>query len=262
MNIYSRIKELLDGNEEFLIVTVVDAMGSSPGRQGFRMIVRSGGITEGTVGGGAIENMAREKAQSCLMEGKSHFEEVNLESIGMACGGAMKLYYEYMPRSRHLYLFGGGHVCQALLPMAVSLGYRTIVLDNREEVARKELHPLAEEVHCGDLRELIEKMDFKMPASVLIFTHKHLHDQEVLRAVLRKETPFAYIGMIGSKKKVHAAFEILEKEGISNEKIKSVYSPVGITIGADTPAEISISILAEMIALERGRDVPHMKITR
>lgn len=262
MNMYSRIKELLDGNEQFVVVTVVEAMGSSPGKQGFRMIVRTGGITEGTVGGGAVEHAAREKALICLKEGKSLFEEVSLESIGMTCGGAMKLYYEYMAKSRHLYIFGGGHVCQALLPMAVSLDYKVVVLDNREEVARKELHPLAEEVHCGDLKELVEKMDFKMPASVLIFTHKHLHDQEVLRAILKKEAAFTYIGMIGSRKKVHETFDKFEHEGIDAEKIKSVYSPVGIDIGADTPAEISISILAEMTALMKGKDVPHMKMKR
>jgi len=262
MNVYSRIKELVDKNEQFVVVTVVEAVGSSPGRQGFRMIVRKDGVTEGTVGGGAAENTAREKALNCLKEGRSLFEEINLESIGMSCGGAMKLFYEYMPGRSHLYLFGGGHISQALLPMAVSLGYQVIVLDNREEVAKKEIHPLAEEIHCGDLKELAEKMDFKTPASVLIFTHKHLHDQEVLRAILKKEVNFSYMGMIGSRKKVHETFEKLEKEGISREKISSVYSPVGIDIGADAPAEISISILAEMIALKKGKDVPHMRLRR
>jgi len=262
MNMYARINELLAGNEQFVIVTVVDAMGSSPGRQGFRMIVRAGGLTEGTIGGGAVEHEARERALVCLSDRKSLFEEISLEAIGMSCGGAMKLYYEYIDKGRHLYLFGGGHVCQALVPMAVSLGYRAIIMDNRPEVASRENHPLAAEVHCGDLKELIEKTEFKLPAGVLIFTHKHLHDQDVLRAILKKDLNFSYIGMIGSKKKVHVTFDMLVKEGISEEKIRSVYSPVGINIGADTPAEISISILAEMIALEKGREVPHMRMKR
>jgi xanthine dehydrogenase accessory factor len=262
MNMYARINELLAGNEQFVIVNVVDAMGSSPGRQGFRMIVREGGLTEGTIGGGAVEHEARERALACLRDGKSLFEEINLEAIGMSCGGSMKLYYEYIDRGRHLYLFGGGHVCQALVPMAVSLGYKVIVMDNRPEVAKREIHPLAVEVHCGDLKELIEKTEFKTPAGVLIFTHKHLHDQDVLKAILKKDVNFSYIGMIGSKKKVHVTFDMLVKEGISEEKVRAVYSPVGINIGADTPAEISISILAEMIALEKGREVPHMRMKR
>ena len=260
MNIYMRLHELVLKNQEMVVATIVDTAGSTPGRRAFKMIVLPDGSTEGTVGGGALEEMVCKRARQCLEEGRNHFEELNLEKIGMQCGGQVKIFYEYMAKQKNFYIFGGGHICQAMTPIAAAAGFTVNIVDNRKEITDAALHPQAKKVTCGEYREVIPQLEIKSPCAALVVSHKHIHDGEILRELLLRNEEFDYIGMIGSRKKVRGIFEKLIAEGISKSKIDRVYSPVGIDIGADTPFEIAISIMAEMIALEKGKNVPHMKI--
>jgi len=262
MNIYNRINELINQDREMVIATIVDAMGSAPGRQSFRMIILKDGSLEGTVGGGALEYLVVEKARACMEKASSAFEEVNLEKIGMDCGGSVKIFFEYIPCQKQLYIFGGGHICQALTPLAADLGFEVTVVDNREEIARPGLHRGAREVVHGDFGATIQSMHFRAPAWALVVSHRHGHDEEILRELLLRDLSFRYIGMIGSRKKVLGTFDRIKAAGVKEEKLTAVYSPVGLDIGADTPHEIAIAILAEIIALERNRAVPHMRMQK
>jgi xanthine dehydrogenase accessory factor len=254
--IYAHIRK----NREMVLATVVEALGSSPGRQAFKMIVFSDGKTKGTVGGGAVEHTVIQRARKCFEEGKSHLESFDLESLGMACGGKMTVFFEYIPRHKQLFIFGGGHICQAVTPMAAALEFDITIVDNREDVARADLHPCAKNVLYGDYGAIIRELEISAPSFALIVSHKHLHDEEILRGLLLREDNFTYLGMIGSRKKVRNCIDRLISEGIKKEKADNVFSPVGIDIGADTPHEIAVSILAEMIAIEKGKTVPHMKL--
>ncbi|MDQ7822342.1 MAG: XdhC/CoxI family protein [Candidatus Eremiobacteraeota bacterium] len=259
MDIYRKIAALIDEQKEMVIVTVVETLGSTPARKAFKMIVLADGTTAGTVGGGALEYEAVKKAKECLNAGRNALQELNLEKIGMACGGAVKIFHEYIAPLKSLYIFGGGHICQAVAPMAAALGFSITVIDNREEIARQALHPAAKKVILGEYTEVIGALPIHHPAYCLIVSHKHGHDAEILKALLMRDDSFAYIGMIGSRKKVKVTFENLLREGIDRQKLEHVYSPVGLAIGADTPAEIAVSILAEMIALGQGAEAPHMR---
>lgn len=260
MKILDHINNLLEKNISFVLATVVDADGGSPAKAGFKMVIADDGSLFGSVGGGGIEYKAVDVAKECIKRGRSCFKEFELADLGMACGGRAAIFFEYLAKQEHLYVLGAGHICQAITPIAESLGYKVVVIDDRKEVTDPKMHPSAAEVICGDFEETIGKIKIATPASALIVTNKHLHDYDCLKAVLLRKEEFAYIGMIGSVVKVEKIFERALDEGLSKEKIKRVYSPVGLKIGGDTPAEIAVGIMAEMIAIKYEKDLPHMKI--
>ncbi len=260
MNTLKKTLEYLDNNRDFVLMTVVRAEGSSPARSGFKMIVDSEGNLHGTVGGGALEYKAVETAKQCLQNKTNILEHYNLADIGMECGGAAEIFYEYISKEKNIYIFGAGHICQAFSPIAKQLGFRITVIDDRPEVAIPSLQPTADEIICGSFVETINTLDFPNQSYCLIVTNKHLHDYDCLKALLAKETNFYYIGMIGSRVKVSNIFAKLSKDGISEEKIKKVSSPVGLNIGGDTPSEIAVGIAAEIISIENAKTVPHMSI--
>lgn len=154
-------------------------------------------------------------------------------------------YYEPLMRSGRVYIFGGGHVGQALVPVLAGVDFRVTVYDKRKELATKEFFPCAEEVIYGDYEHIFDKITLKPSDYVVIMTPGHESDYALLEQVLRCET--SYVGCIGSRHKIARTQEMLRQAGISEERIKSVHSPIGLPIGAQTPAEIAICIAAEMI---------------
>ena len=159
--------------------------------------------------------------------------------------GEPLLYTEPVVRAGRVYLFGGGHVGQALVPGLAKVGFRVTVLDNREALAKKETFPAAEEVIFADFRHIDEKVSLTADDYVVIMTPGHQADYMVLEQVLRTKT--RYVGCIGSRHKIARTQQLLREAGISEEAIAGVHSPIGLPIGAETPEEIAISIAAEMI---------------
>jgi xanthine dehydrogenase accessory factor len=235
----------------------VEAIGSTPGRKAFKMIIADDGTFYGTVGGGAIEYKVVEMGRELIKKKTNHFQKFNLKEIGMICGGEISVFFEYMAGGKYLYICGGGHVCQAIEPIAKSLGFNITVIDNRKDVAVRELHPSADEIVCGEFDETIKNMQIRQPAYAIILTNKHIHDGDSLKALLSKDDSFEYIGMIGSRNKVKTCLENIKD--INQEKLDKVYTPIGLNIGGETPAEIAVGIMAEIISLQYGRNVPHMK---
>ena len=144
-----------------------------------------------------------------------------------------------------MYLFGGGHVGQALVPVLAGIDFRVTVLDNRKELANKKTFPLADEVIFADFSNIYERITLAPDDYVIIMTPGHQADYQVLEQVLRRKT--RYVGCIGSRHKIARTQQLLREAGISEEAIVGVHSPIGLAIGAETPAEIAISIAAEMI---------------
>jgi len=169
----------------------------------------------------------------------------DLKDIGMTCGGGMSVFIEPLVPAPRLVIFGGGHIGACLAQIGKMLEFSVTVVDNRPEFANAERLPWADTVIAGDYAAAIEKIAFNDRTYVVILTHKHTHDFEVLEKCLNKK--YRYLGMIGSKTKVAKVLQQLRDNGAAEEVVAQIHSPVGIKIGANTPAEIAISILAEII---------------
>jgi xanthine dehydrogenase accessory factor len=258
MGILRRCAELLEGGTDLTLVTVVKASRGTPGKEGFKMILTDQNQLFGTVGGGAIEHRAVEDAKEVLSARQNRLETYDLEKIGMKCGGQVTLLYEYMQGQRGFMLFGGGHINRALTPILESLGFRVTVFDSRAEVrdilgenTRRKII-IGEYGDIGPAVEILQGCD-----CCFVATHGHLHDFQVLKQVLQAKAEYRYIGLIGSRSKIRTTLEKLAAEGL--EAPEYLYAPVGLKIGGDTPAEIAVSIAAEVVAVLNGARAEHMR---
>lgn len=247
---------LLERGQRGALATVVRTSGSTPQQPGARMLLLPGGRTVGTVGGGAIEQAVREALESCLADGKPCTLERDLgRDLAMCCGGRMEIFVEPVEAPSRLFLFGAGHVAAPTAALARTVGYEVTVVDDRDELLTEERFPECKRVR-GEPGESVGELGLTDQDTILILTHDHRLDEEALDACLR--APHRYLGMIGSRRKV---FKILQRiharAGLPS--LDRVYSPVGLDIGAVSPAEIAVSIVAELVALRHGSSGPHMR---
>jgi xanthine dehydrogenase accessory factor len=233
------------------LVTVIQTKGSTPRETGAKMIVYHDGRISGTVGGSEVEVRVIEDAIKAIADGQTRRVEYKLHesegegSTGMICGGVMEFFIEPLRRVPRLYIFGGGHVALALGRAAAELGYPHIVLDDRPDIISEERFPQALECLAGPYQELAANLELVAPAYVVVLTSGHGGDLDVLRGILGK--PHDYLGLICSKKKKAEVFKILKEEDFSQKELDRIHAPIGLDIGGNTPAEIAISILAEVI---------------
>lgn len=309
----------LDGGESVVLCSVFASSGSSPRGAGAKMAVFADGHTMGTIGGGAVEYLAAQRAMECMKTNEPLLKSYDLrpdevESIGMICGGKVtvysqvftpqsaaenavlrrwrelldgnenawlsltldgaytedfkvltaedipsgrqeyftskavwkeSLYVEPVFRAGKVYIFGGGHVGKALVPVLSTIGFPVVMFDNREALAKKENYPCASEVVFGDFSAIYDKVTITKNDYVVIMTPGHHSDFEILSQVLRSEA--TYVGCIGSRHKVARTRELLIAQGYTDTDISRIHSPIGLEILAETPEEIAISIAAEMI---------------
>ena len=170
-------------------------------------------------------------------------------SCSYAQDGTLTVVERYLPRPR-LVILGGGHIALALSQMAKACEFYIVVFDDRPMFANAERFPAADEVICEDFSRLFERVDIRETDYVVIVTRGHKHDQECIEGVLKGKAP-AYTGMIGSRRRIAIVMKQLADAGYPKERLEEVYSPIGLRIGAVTPAEISVSILAEIIEVRR-----------
>lgn len=325
-----RIESIIRALEEkkaLILVSVLASSGSTPRGAGAMMLVFEDGHAEGTIGGGAVEYAAQQHARE-LLEKKSSdtvgysLKKDDVASLGMICGGDVKVYFQYLQgetelplfcslqkacsknedswlirrfeghkvtamalydseglhfgggiqeeeirgllkpgavyqegepawyaepvgRAGLVYVFGGGHVSQELVPVLAHVGFSVTVFEDREEFSNIKMFPGADAAILGDFRKIEDKISFKEHDYVVIMTRGHEADFEVLSQVLK--LPLAYIGCIGSRRKIAATKERLSALGYPDNIYDRVYSPIGLNIGAETPAEIAISIAGELI---------------
>ncbi|ADL12013.1 XdhC family protein [Acetohalobium arabaticum] len=175
-----------------------------------------------------------------------------LNKVEIDSGSEMEVYFEPVIEEPRLLIFGAGHVAQSLAQVSKMADFKVTVMDDREDMVNRQRYPQADKLVCAEFDEYLENVQIKENDYLVIVTRGHQHDYDVLREVI--DSKARYIGMIGSSRKVKILFKNLqEKEGISQELIDKVYAPIGVDIASETPAEIAISIIAEIISIRRGK---------
>jgi len=238
------------------LVTVTDTDGSSPASPGQMMAVLADGSSAGTVGGGASEHRIIRQAVEAIQNGERVFKfSFDHTEDGMICGGSMAGFGNVLGAQTGLCIFGGGHIAQSLARIASQTGFSVTVVEDREEFAAS----------FNNARYLICKPDEYAATDPLasseyavICTRGHASDEDALRYCLGKH--LAYIGMIGSEKKVSALMENLRAGNYSQDSLESVYAPIGLDIASAMPAEIAVSILAEILLVKNGGRPRHRSI--
>ncbi len=248
----------LERGEPAALVTIVRASGSTPQRTGAKMLVYADGRTVGTIGGGCYENDALGKAREAIATGKPALVRYDLnddfvQESGLICGGQMEVYIDPIAPAPRLYIIGAGHVGFHLARAAADSGFRIHVVDDREKFANAERFPSADAIVVEDIADWLHQAELPPSAYVVVVTRGHTHDLDALRALAARD--LRYLGLIGSRAKVARVFDALTAEGMPAECLARVHAPIGLDIGAITPAEIAISILAELIAVRHGKDV-------
>jgi len=250
-SLYERIAELESQDTKAAIVTVVRVSGSTPRAPGARMIVFEDGSIESTIGGGKIEFEAIQMAQHAIQEQRTNYFEFALTNeLGMCCGGKMSIFIEPLCIAPRLLIFGAGHVGTALCRMAAQAGFIVHVADERENLLRVERLAEARQLH-DDYKDT--SFPFGTDCFIMIATHDHALDQRLLEYCLPQE--FQWIGVIGSRRKAKLTRERLAHKEFSEDLIARVRIPVGLSIQAETPEEIAVSILSELVAIRRGAEV-------
>lgn len=236
-----------------VLATVVDVTGSAPQVPGAKLVVLADGRAAGTVGGGAFERRVLEEARA-LAAGDgpvSRLVTLNLtRDLGMCCGGEMRVFLEKILGPERLVLFGGGHIGRALCQAAAAAGFEVTVVDEREEWAVPARFPAAREVVCEEPEAALARLRIDEATYCVVATHSHPLDQAVITALLA--TPARFLGMVGSRTKRGKFLARLQARGLPEETLARLRTPLGLEIGAVTPEEIAVSILAELVAVRRG----------
>jgi xanthine dehydrogenase accessory factor len=253
LEIYRNIIEILDLHGQAALVTIIAADHSTPRGVGTKMLVRPDNSIIGTIGGGAVEAEAIRMAIEVIKTGKTQKRQFNLipgESPGMICGGEMEVFVERIAPVPTVYIFGAGHISSILAKISKLLRFTVVVIDDRKDYANKERFPDADRILVDDFDQAFSKLTIDKQSYIVIVTRGHHYDELVLRKAIH--TPAGYVGMIGSKSKVKTVFNNLRASGVENKLIERVHSPIGLDINAETPEEIAVSIIAEIIKIYRS----------
>jgi len=250
--IYGEILILRRENRAGALATIVQANGSTPRKAGAKMLVREDGSTVGTLGGGCIEEKIRNLALLAMEDEETRIVPFDLSGAegGLVCGGDLVVFVEPLLPPFQLVIIGAGHVGSALTRAARLAGYRTTVIDDRKEFANPESLPDAEEILVNDFSDPLQGVRVRGNTGIVIATRGHTHDLEAAKASLK--TRAGYIGLVGSRRKRAVIASALAEAGFPGNEIGRIIVPVGIPIGSETPEEIAISIIAQIIAYRRN----------
>ncbi len=241
------------------LVTVVRAQGSTPQRVGARMLVFEDGAILGTIGGGCYEQDACGKARLALATGRSTLAHYDLnddfaEDQGLVCGGQMDVFIDPLLPLPRVCVIGAGHVGFHTARLASLVGFAVTVVDDRSSFADPARFPDAEHVEVADIPEWLTEAPVSPRDYLVIVTRGHREDLAAVRAAVSREV--AYVGLIGSRAKIARLYAMLEADGVAPERLRAIHAPIGLDIGAVTPEEIAVSIVAELVAHRRGKLVP------
>jgi len=251
MDIHREIDHARSQGTPAALCIVVQTKGSTPRKAGARMLVYEGGQVSGTIGGGNLEKAVVANALQQLRAGTPKlFRHELLQEHKMCCGGTVDIYIEPLPRMNTLYIFGAGHVGKALARLANGLDFVLHVIDDRREELDRITTPDVRKVH-GPFREVMQGLSFSKDTYIVVMTYDHVTDREILAHCIQR--PHAYIGMIGSERKARITKRMFSKDGVATmEQLDRVRMPIGKSIAAETPEEIAISILAELIEVKNN----------
>ncbi len=264
MDLFEEIVKMRRAGTRGALATIVHTNGSIPSYESSRMLVREDGSIAGTIGGGCVEADVWAAAKEVMQKEIPRKMVFNLNheasyDSGLICGGTLEVFVEPILPQPIVYLFGGGHVSIALANAASAASFGIAVVDDRAAFANKQRFPMAQDIHT-DYQHAFQNIHPNASTYLIIVTRGHNDDMRVLAWAVR--TNARYIGMIGSKRKVLAVYKALEKdEGYRPEEFSRVFAPMGLDIGALSPEEIAVSVVAELIAVRRNAtDASHKKL--
>jgi xanthine dehydrogenase accessory factor len=257
MDIYDEIVRLRKQGQKCALATIVQVKGSIPSYESAKLLVREDGSIVGTVGGGCVEAEVWNAAREVIQAEKPRHLTFSLGQDaaydnGLICGGQLNIFIEPVVPQPRAFIFGGGHVSKSISKVANLAGFATVIIDDREAFANPERFPEAEETYAEEYESVFPKLPVTASSYLIIVTRGHRDDMRVLRWAVT--TQARYISMIGSKRKTISVIHELEKEGISRAAFDRVFAPMGLDIGAESPEEIAVSVVAEMIAMRRSPD--------
>ena len=235
------------------LATVVQIAGSTPREVGSKMVVYADGRIAGTVGGGKMEALVIQEAVQAIAQGTSRLMHYDLRDVQAGdpgiCGGAIDVFIDVTAPKPTLLVVGAGHVAMPVAEIGHMCDFRVVVVDDRADMASEARFPHADVRIAADIEETLRAFVITADTYIVLVTRGHALDEEALRVVI--DSPAAYVGMIGSRRKVRVIHDHLRADGIEEALIERVHSPIGLDIGSETPAEIAVSILAELISVRR-----------
>lgn len=262
-SVYREMEEARIRGEAVALVTILKTEGSTPQKPGAKMVVGRDGRLRGTIGGGCVESEILYRAKRAIerraCEVSTHDFDADDEENGLICGGSMTVFIEPVLPAPRVFVIGAGHVAQPVSRIAKIAGFEVIVLDDRVKYASRERFPDADVVKAGPIADLADEFSFGDNAYVVIVTRGHTADEEALRIFIEKET--AYVGLIGSVRKLEKLFTRLETDGVSRDRLERVHSPIGLDLGGTSPGEIALSIVSELVAARYQRTGRPMMLT-
>ncbi len=247
--IYETLKASLAQERPVALATLVGGTGTP----GAKLLVFSDGTTQGTLGSAALDARAASDARDMIWRAENKTITYAPESHEEALAGAAEVFIESFPPPHKLVIVGAGHIAIPLTTFGKTLGYRVIVIDARAAFATRERFPHADEVICEWPDEVLGKqIPLHVATAAAVLTHDPKFDEPTLRVLLNSEV--GYIGAIGSRKTSQERNERLRQQGITDEQIARIHAPIGLNIGAVSPEEMALAIMAEIIAARHGRE--------
>lgn len=246
---------LRNEGQKCALATIVQVRGSIPSYESAKLLVREDGSMAGTIGGGCVEAEVWNAAREVIETEKPKHLTFNLGQDaaydnGLVCGGQLDVFVEPVLPIPRAYIFGAGHISKSLSKVATLAGFATVIVDNRELFASRERFPEAVEIHAAEYEDVFSRLPIRENSYIIIVTRGHRDDMRVLKLAI--STGARYIAMIGSKRKVINVIRELEKEGIARSAFEQIHAPMGLDIGAISPEEIAVSVVAQMIAVRRN----------
>ena len=263
MSLYRRLNELERSGQRAVLCTVIRTRGSVPRHAGAKMLVLPDGTSEGTVGGGEMESRVVRDALDALRTGTARIVRYALVDPQAGdpgvCGGEVEVFVEPLAQRPALVIVGGGHVGAALVHLGGWLGFRTVLSDDRPEYCSPESVPGADEYLVMPATELAHRFEFQPDTCIVLPSRGAPIDVDALPLLV--EVPHAYLGVIGSRRRWATVVEALAARGIGSEKLARVHAPMGLELGAETPEEIALSVLAEIVMHRRQGTGRSMRAT-
>jgi len=248
MDLEQKALDLKNAHIPFAWATVVKVSGSAPRHVGAKMIITAEGLIFGTIGGGTLEHQVIADTKEIIKRGTAELKSYPLgPMLGQCCGGDVDIFIEPALSKKEIVVFGAGHIAEELVPLLQKLNFNVTLVDERKErielPAFTKIDHKLNELH-GDALRMIK---FDEGLHIIVVTHEHKHDEAIVEYCLNK--PFKYLGCIGSKTKWAKFRERYKSRGFTEEQLKRVTTPIGLDIGSETPFEIAVSIVSQLIQL-------------
>jgi len=265
MDVYDELIRLRQLGQKCALATIVQVKGSIPSYESAKLLVREDGSMFGTIGGGCVEAEVWNIAREVISTERPRHLNFNLGQDaaydnGLICGGQLEIFVEPVVPPPAAFIFGGGHISKSLAKIANIAGFGVSVIDDREAFANKDRFPDAQSVYADEYENVFPQLNVTDTSYIVIVTRGHRDDMRVLKWAV--STQARYVAMIGSKRKVISVVKELEKEGIPREAFERIFAPMGFAIGAISPEEIAVSVVAEMIAARRLPEGPWRSVSK